>query len=186
MYKLKPDYEHFYSFIIENTELFSKMPSFSPKFKAKPRLQQWVEPQAGFFQSDNYRAKGVNTPDITTWLLGNLVLNEKAFTTLKESLENLGEFLPVNCEGIQYYVFNVLHVISEDAIDQENTHSIIESDVNMGLSSLKFIGDKIINELVFKTNADKLASLYCTNTFKQLIEKHQLKGLIFETNLTAN
>ena len=186
IYKLKSDYENFYSFVIENTELFSKMPSFSPKFKAKPRLQDWVEPHSSFFQSDNYRAKGVNIPDITTWLLGNLVLNENAYTALHTHLATMGEFLPVSCEGIKYYIFNALNIITDDAINKENTKSIIESGINMGLESLEFIPTKANGQLIFKTNADKLASLYCTDQFKELITTHNLKGLNFKTNLVAN
>jgi hypothetical protein len=186
IYKLKSDYANFYSFIIENTEIFSKMPSFSPKFKAKPRLQDWVEPHGKFFQSDNYQAKGINIPDITTWLLGNLVLNEIAYKALHRYLENLGEFLPVRCEGIKYYIFNTLKIISDDVIDQENTKSTIESGVNMGLESLQFFFAKINNELVFKTNADKLAALYCTDKFKELMATHNLKGLTFATNLVSS
>ena len=186
IYKLKSDYENFYSFMIENTELFSKMPSFSPKFKAKSRLQDWIEPQASFFQSDNYRMKGVNIPDITTWLLGNLVLNEKAYNELRVYLAKSGEFLPVNCEGIKYYIFNALNIIPDDAIDKENTKSIIESGINMGLESLEFIPAKTNGELIFKTSADKLAALYCTEKFKELITTHNLKGLKLEPNLVAN
>ncbi|MES2826301.1 MAG: DUF1629 domain-containing protein [Pseudomonadota bacterium] len=185
-YKLKSDYENFYSFIIENTGLFNKMPSFSAKFKAKPRLKDWVEPHGSFFQSENYRAKGVNIPDITTWLLGNLVLNENAYSLLHTHLLKLGEFLPVDSEGIKYYIFNALNIIVDEAIDQENTKSIIESGINMGLESLQFIPEKTRDQLVFKTNADKLAALYCTEKFNQLVTTNKLKGLSFETNLVSS
>jgi hypothetical protein len=185
-YKTRSDYENFYSFIIENTELFSKMPNFSAKFKAKPRLIDWVEPHGSFFQSDSYRAKGVNIPDITTWLLGNLVLNENAYSVLHTHLLKLGEFLPVGCEGIKYYIFNALNIIADEAIDQENTKSIIESGINMGLESLQFIPEKTNDLLVFKTNADKLAALYCTEKFKALVIANNLKGLCFDTNLASS
>lgn len=186
IYKLKADFENYFSFTIENAELFGKMPSFSAKFKAKPRIQDWNEPTGHFYQSENYKSSKINLPDITTWLLGNLVLNEKAYQALKPSLEHLGEFLPINGDGTKYYAFNNLHIINDAAIDQEATKPNIQSGVNMGLERLAFILQKTNKELVFKTNADNLAALYCTDNFKALIEKHGLKGLIFESNLTSS
>ena len=56
----------------------------------------------------------------------------------------------------------------------------------MELESLEFIPAKTNGELIFKTSADKLAALYCTDKFKELITIHNLKGLKFEPNLVAN
>ena len=78
-YKISYDFEKFYSFIIKNSELGEKMPDYSPRFVAKPRLQGWVAPEASYYASDNYGGVDESIPDITTWLTGNLVFSQKAY-----------------------------------------------------------------------------------------------------------
>jgi len=185
IFKILNDFENFFSFSIENGELFSKMPAFSAKFKGKPIITEWVTPNSEFFQSDNYTSNGVHIPSITTWLLGNLVLNSNAYNKLKTELESYGEFLETNCEGIPYYIFNTLKIIPDDLIDKNKTKEKIESGIYMGLEDLAFKDIDSSDYMIFKTNADKLTYLYCTETFVNLIKTINLTGLKFSENLCS-
>lgn len=180
VYKIKNNFEDFFSFSVSNVELFSKMPVFTPKFKAKPRSADWVKPDVEFYQSDNYSASGVHIPDITTWLLGNLVLNGDAYKKLNSSLKGYGEFLDANCEGIDYYIFNTLNVLPDEFIDQANTVETIESGIYMGLEKLAFNEFDSDKYMLFKTTADKLVNTYCTEKYVNLVEAAGLDGLRFD------
>jgi len=178
-YEINSDFKNFFSFSIGNGELFCRMPTFSAKFKAKSRLSEWVKPNSEFYQSDNYTANGIHIPSITTWLLGNLVLNSYAYSKLKIELENYGEFLETNCEGNPYYIFNTLKIIPDDFIDENKTKEKIESGIYMGLEDLAFKDIDSSDYMIFKTNADKLAYLYCTEKFVDLVKTMNLTGLKF-------
>ncbi len=183
VFKLESDFENFFSFMIEGGELYSKMPSYSQKFKAKSRLHEWVIPNAEFYQSDNYTRKGVHIPDITMWSPGNIILNEKAHKELVPVLKDFGEFLETRCEDIPYYIFNVLSVIPDEYLDSEKTSENIVSGVYTGLDSLGFKDFDSQEFTVFKTSADKLANTYCTDVFHSLVQAANLKGIIFNSNL---
>jgi hypothetical protein len=186
VYKIKSDFENYWSFNIDSTELFQKMPTFSAKFKTKPRLEEWNKPDGHFYPSDNHKSNKVALPDVTTWLLGNLVLNEAAYEKIGKELSALGEFLPVNADGTSYFIFNVLNVIPDELIDRGNTKTTMQFGVPMGLESLGFIDSQIGDQLLFKTTADNLAGLYCTERFSTLLRNNDLRGLVLDKNLVSN
>ncbi len=185
VYKVNRDYLNYHSFTMKGAELYSKMPDYSPRFLATPRLDSWMKPDASFYKSENCEATRVRIPDITIWCAGVLALNAKAFLALNAYLADLGEFLPVSCQGKTYHLFNVLNVIEDAAIDTQNTQAHFENGIFFGLERLAFHEDKLGDQILFKTHADKLVSSYCTEAFKQRIESLGLEGLIFESNLTA-
>jgi len=185
IYKILNDFENYLSFTIDNGELFSKMPFFSAKFKACSRLGEWVKPNGVFYQSDNYTANNMCLPSITTWLLGNLILNEIAYINLKPFLDDYGEFLETSCEGVTYYIFNCLNILPDYLIDEDMTKEKTVSGVYMGLESLAFNNFNKNEYIVFKTNADKLSHLYCTELFVDLINENGFKGLVFSEDLSS-
>ena len=187
IYKILSDFEKFLSFSIDNGELFSKMPDFSAKFRTDSRLNEWVKPKGSFYQSDNFIANKISIPDITTWLSGNLVLNKKAFSSLKTFIDEYGEFLEVDCEGITYYIFNCLKILPDNFIDKNQTREKIVSGIYMGLESVAFkeVDLNMDEYMLFKTNADKLSSLYCTELFVDFVNTNGFKGLLFSKDLTV-
>jgi hypothetical protein len=184
VFKLESDFENFFSFMIESGELYSKMPGYSQKFNATPRIHEWVVPNAQFYQSDNYIREGVHIPDITMWPPGDIILNENALKELTPILEDSGEFLEVKIEGVFYYIFNVLKVIPNDYIDPEKTKENFVSGIITGLESLGFKDFDPIEFPVFKTTADKLANTYCSDVFYSLVLNAKLNGIIFNKHLS--
>ncbi|MCO1336833.1 hypothetical protein MO867_21120 [Microbulbifer sp. OS29] len=180
VYKINRPFDEFYTFTIKNAELGSKMPKYSPKFRAQPRLDQWVKPNAEFYAGDTYAHDKPRIPDITTWVTGNLVLNKKAFDILGEKLATSGEFLPVSVEGIDYYMLNTLKVIPKDGIDLSGATDFFDSGVNRGKINVGFDTSTLGNSVVFKTPTDHLLYSYCTEELKTLLEAHSLLGLDLE------
>jgi hypothetical protein len=126
VYKMCSNTEGFMTFSIKAEELVAKMGGrFSPRFNAKPCIQDWIKPNGYFYSDEAY----VKVPDITCWAIGCLVLNQKAYDAIGGALTRYGEFLPVECEQLPYYIFNALHVISDEAIDQSKS----KQDVELGV-----------------------------------------------------
>ena len=179
-FKITNDFENYWSFIISNVELFSKMPAYDPRFKAKSKLSDWVKPDAEFYPSENYSGNSEvpKIPDITTWLYGNLILNERAFQCLENELAAYGEFLPVNCEGQSYFVFNTLNVIDDSAINQELSEQDIQDGIYMGVKKLGFI-ESAISSSIFKTSFDKALYSYCSQNLIKKVQDSNIQGLKF-------
>lgn len=180
-YKLNYDYQSCYSLMIKGTELGEKMPKYSPKFKAKARLKDWIPPNASFFPSANFEGNSEVLPDVTTWMLGNLVLNQRAYILFKELLTKSGELLPISVNEETYYIFNTLLVISDEAVNKESAVEVIDSGVHLGLDNVTYNESALNDAVVFKTSTDLLTYSYCTDIFKTLYEDNDLKGLHFET-----
>lgn len=178
IYRIKNNFEDYYSFLLKNAELGSKMPNFSPRFQAKPRLNEWVIPNASFYASANYKNDKVVIPDMTTWLTGLLVLNQKAYSYLQAVLGDSGEFLPVSVEGAKYYAFNTLNVIPETAMDKSEAKP--DPDVEHNLVGVKFDEASLGDHQVFKSSVDHLLHTFCTGSFKRTVEEIGLRGLVFE------
>lgn len=68
-YLVDSDFEKYYSLALDVSDLAEKMPSYSQRFRAKPRLDKWIAPKAHFYASDNFTSKEESIPDITIWAL---------------------------------------------------------------------------------------------------------------------
>ncbi len=184
-YKINYDYKNSYLLLPDGTDLLTKMPSYSQRFKAKPRIESWVAPKASFFASENYEGKSEQLPDITTWAIGNLVLSPKAYGVFKDMLAPSGEFLPLIIGDETYYMFNTLFVIPEEGIDRSHQVEVVDSGVHMGQDNIVFNEANLDGRDVFKAPTDKLRFNYCTKAFKTLYEQHAFKGLVFD-EVTVN
>ena len=179
-FKIINDFENYYSFTIKGVELYSKMPDYSPRFGATSRQADWVAPTGSFYPSQNYANPNIALPDITTWVTGNLVLNYKAFAVLKEKLKDSGEFLGVFIEGIEFSIFNTLKVIEDKYINKEKAKEVIDGGVNAGLENISFATEGLGDAMVFKSQTDHVLHTYCTESFVELVNEHDLSGLLFE------
>lgn len=184
IYKLKSDIVNYLSFTIDPVEFMLKMgDEYSSHFMGESKREGWNEPDGKFFKTNDHKKGTYAIPDITMWSLGNIVMNDKAYSLLSGELGSLGEFLPVKCEGKQYHIFNNTNVVEDSAVDADNSTQIIEKGLFMGLESLAFIEDRVSDQLVFKTKYDNCAFSYCTDRFRELVESNGLTGLYFETEL---
>lgn len=182
IYKLKDDHPISCLLLIDGVELHTKMPTYKPRFFAKPRLQEWVMPDASFFFSDGAEQMKEDLPDITPWSTGVLAFNPKAYGVFHSLINKAGEFLPISVYGETYYLFNTLYVIPDTAIDKSKAVEVIDTGVHHGQTNVAFdeafLGAEKI--MVFKSNTNKLLHSFCTEEFKRLYEDNGFKGLVFE------
>lgn len=180
IYKIDYDFENYYSLHLDGNELFSKMPSYSQRYRVKPRLDSWVTPEAMFFASENYKGEGEKLPDLTIWALGNIVLSPKAYAALNKLLEPSGEFLPLRINNETYYMFNTLFVIPETGIDRSESIEIIDSGAHIGQDKVRFDLSSLDQKIVFKAPTNKLSYSFATQEFVDKCNEFDLQGLKFE------
>ncbi|ROS05696.1 hypothetical protein EDC56_1245 [Sinobacterium caligoides] len=179
-YVIENDFESYHSLTFDLSDLSSKMPSYSQRFRAKPRLDSWVAPKAFFYASDNYTGKEEVIPDITTWALGNLVLSPKAYLILKDIMAASGEFLPIIVGADTYYMFNTLFVIPETAIDLSLAVDVVNSGVHMGQENVIFDEEQLNGRCIFKSPTNKLTFSFVTEVFRSKYDESGLTGLSFK------
>ena len=143
-------------------------------------LAEYWQPFSGKFVIPEGLDADIEAPDVTTWRLADLLLSESAMKVLEEPLKPYGEFLPVVVDGAPHFIFNCLTdaKVDESKSEREMMDGIV-TDI------LKFVFDEhdIRDKLIFKCIYEGGTSLYCTDTFKKLVERHQLKGLTFSEDL---
>ena len=145
-------------------------------FKVDGKLKQWdfqpsIQP---FF--DKRRKKQKPQADISDLTSGALVLNEKAYHTLRDFLLPFGQLLPVDCSGEIKYFFNVTNIIS--CIDIEKS-----GKVGQCVTDPVFLANAIpAGVQVFKDPLTVGTAIYLTPAAKvileQLITTAGLTGLV--------
>ncbi|MFT6266487.1 MAG: hypothetical protein ACJAWS_002649 [Oleiphilaceae bacterium] len=179
-YLIEDDYENYYSLTLDVLALAIIMPSYSQRFRAKPRLDSWVAPNVSFYASDNYTGKDTALPDITTWALGNIILSPKAYLAFRDIMAPSGEFLPLLIDGETYYMFNTLFVIPASATDLTGAEDIVNSGIHIVQGNVKFDESQISSHCIFKSSTNKLRSSFATKDFKSKYDENHFTGLVFK------
>lgn len=188
VYRLSVDANQYMEFDIPPTELRSKMGD-EIRIHMGAGLAEykdtWVAPNGVFYNESDYYPDAIKIPDLTIWAK-HLVLNEKAYNLLKPLLADLGELLPVNCEGFTYYIFNLLTTAEMfDGLDDKKCEFNMLDGHQTDLKSISFHESKLENTLLFKSDYDYKVRLYCNEKFKKMITDEKLTGLIFNTDLSG-
>lgn len=176
-YKLRFDRSKFLAFEILPAKLEAKLDE-------AVWSEFWKAMNAKFIDfSDN---KNVTTPpDITCWFTDQLVLNENAYALLSTHLQPYGEFLPVSCEGVPYWVLHVTNMTGMDVVDEEKSGRLVKEGGYIDVASLSFKEEQVKEKLLFKTEYNGWKNIYCSEEFKKIVEEHRLQGLVFSADLAG-
>ncbi|MDN3638777.1 hypothetical protein QWY82_08155 [Simiduia curdlanivorans] len=142
------------------------------------KLKADWRPVSVTFESDS---KTNAVPDISVWNSSCLVLSTKAKSVLEPMLANIGEFLLLEDE---FFVFNCLESIAGDAVDGSKSTFEIDAEDSMHIpKALTLLADKVAGKVLFKPGFAHNSFLLCDSAFKDVVEKHELGGVVFEGNL---
>lgn len=181
-YRIQPEQNEFMAFELDTFDFLNKLgEEFELSDFGQPMLEKWQTVNGKFLG----RVGGVQTiPDITTWQTDLLLLNQKAYDALKDTLGTYGEFLPVDVNSETFYLLNVLHRLPDEVIDMDNSEYEIYDEEEVGFKTLSFDASKIPQDsLVFCVQNQFAYNIYCDDRFKKLIEEKGLGGLSFNTTL---
>ena len=134
VYKLRYDRDNYSVFHLSDYEIELKL---GDSFLLK---RQPVSPWGSFwktlnceFDNESDENDVLSPPDITLWFTDNLVLSQKAYDLLSAELESYGEFLPLMCEGIPYWVLHVTKIVGVDGVDAEKSSRVIDESTFINL-----------------------------------------------------
>ncbi|WP_250461758.1 hypothetical protein [Microbulbifer litoralis] len=147
----------------------------------KPLIDIWGDVKSNFAPVEG--TQSIKVPDISVWKGTGLVFSGRAHAYFKLMLEPFGEFLPVEVEGHNFYLF---HLMTEGKADLDN--SAREDDdfgEPMTVTALKFDDIDIKNKLLFKSEYEFYQSTFCNQKFRELYQEYELEGLVFETDLAS-
>jgi len=138
---------------------------------------EWV-PVDVKFESDS---KDNRIPDVSVWNYSCLVLSEHAKQALDPVLKDIGEYLPLNGG---FTLFNCLDSVGGDVLDQSKSSFKLESEDSLHIpDKLTILPEKIEGKVLFKPAFAHNSFLICQDEFKQLAERNQLGGVVFEENI---
>jgi len=116
-------------------------------------------------------------------LLGNyLVLNQKAYKYLGNKLSDYGEFISLNTGEEELMLFNLLTFGQEEKSLCEMSYLDGYED---GLKSLVFDLEDVTDKLLFKSKLQGGLTIYCSDTFKNLLFECKLVGVNFNEDLLS-
>lgn len=126
-YRLRYDRDNFMVADISSHEIRAKLgnPFILRHNPISPWAEMW-QPLVMTFSDESDAKNVVALPDITVWFTDNLILSQKAYDIVFSTLEPYGEFLPVRCENIPYWVFHLTYITGIDAVDEERSERFID------------------------------------------------------------
>jgi len=164
----------------QSRKVFGSNPrdQFDVNFEAKSYAKVWQTLDISF-ADDGSGLSGDLIPEISE-RSGRLFLSQRAYDVLKSLLENDGEFLPVNYENGQGYLFNPLSLAEDvNGLDEKLSVKNEWGDIE----NTAFHEERVKKFMIFRTRFDSYISAYCQEELKDAIEKVDLKGVFFTTDL---
>jgi hypothetical protein len=184
IYKLRADRANYLNFYIDAYTIEKTIGDFFLLYE-----DQWVDfwkPVPGTFSDDSDANNVVKVPDITVWETENcLALNQNAYDKLKQHLAGIGELLPVECEGTPYWLFHSTNKTGMEYVDLDESERQVDPVDYVEMQALVFKEEALKGQLVFQTEFSNYRNMYCTEEFKTLVEKMELKGLYFSNDLAC-
>ena len=155
---------------------------FDVNCEAKPYSAIWKNPIKVNFSDNSEGMTGTGIPEIAEHQ-GRLFLSQKAYEILRDLLEKDGEFLPVEYENGQGFIFNPLSLA--EAVDGIDNKLSVKNEWGE-VENIAFHNDKVKNLQIFKSNFDAHYNVFCQESVKNAVEKSGLKGVIFTPDLGNN
>lgn len=185
IYALNNDYTKYQDLGLSLSDIVNLMPDHIPLddvlhfSRRNTHLKSfWSNPKAKF--SKNIGFENATIPDLSHWDRGSLVLSPRAFTLLREELEQTGELLPVLVDTETFYIYNCFVFGKED--ETKTKFSYFDTGEPFELIELVFTPETA-NKLLFKSKSQNCVTLFGNEQFKRIIEKHKLTGLDLDTTL---
>ena len=181
IYRIHPDRLNFSLMTISTKEILDKLGREYP-FHIDPSPKSykdiWSALEVDFYDSSD-RGTASDLPDITVGN-GKFFLNTQAYEKIHSLLDPYGEFLPVKYGDKAGYIFNCLSLAEDvDGLDKKLSIKNEYED----LQSLVFYEEKITSMAIFRTEFDGYMGFFCTDKFKDAIERIDLKGITFSIDL---
>lgn len=141
---------------------------------------KWVTPKLRIYNPLEKK------PNFYYFASGSFVVDEKTCDIFQSIFEMAGELLPVNCTDFKGYLLNITQCVN--CLDHDFCEYEKDSDTGEDLYLKKVVFQKsmIPESTLFKIPEDNGVDIFTTEgmgireEFKEMYEKHKMKGLKFE------
>lgn len=168
VYAIQPKYDEYKGYLVKDEEE-ARAQYGSARCKGQPL--NW--PASLEIVADE-EDTGVLEADIGLLTIGSLVLTEGVHAVLKEIAEQYGQLLLLQYGARTLWLWNITNV--PGVLDNERS---VFNDFG-GVANPVFSAAKVADNAVFKLQEDNFTGIYCTDTFRELIESHNFSGLEFK------
>jgi len=124
--------------------------------------------------------KGEKRSDAPYLSPGVLVVSKKTIEVFSDLLEGAVEYLPVECDNMDYYLINVVNIV--DCIDYERSEvkRFSSSGRIMKFKKFAFKDDKVGNNHIFKIPELTKGYIFVSDVLKNRILQSKIAGIGFE------
>lgn len=135
------------------------------------------------FHCSNLPLHGTSFGDCLALATHIPVFSERAVKTLKPSIGQCGEFLPITTDADigPYYAYNVTNVVNALNLSKSVVKYYKSSGRIMDVPMPVFTTSILEKATIFKDNALSLKDVFVTDVFRMMITKAGLKGFIFHS-----
>lgn len=174
IWQITPDINNFYSLGLVDSQ--NNWERTNDGFRGSSLKADWKALEV-FVENISDKLRLGNFPS----LVGIPVFDSKALANLEKLSESYGEFLPLICSDNVYerlWAYNVTKVI--DCLDQSK--SIIkrfDDGKVMWIPKIVLKLETVTGVHIFKIPEDKRNFVFVSDTFKDIVEKNELLGLLF-------
>jgi hypothetical protein len=147
-------------------------------FDGRPLLTSWKKWVLDILYDDDMNRK-LPPSDFPSFAPHIPVFSTRAFKLLSDFLVPFGEFLPVDCNDDEYFIYNVTKIV--DALDEEKStiKRFKSSGRIMEITNYEFESILLKNVPIFKIPQTSLMDVFVTESFVEQIRKHELIGFSF-------
>lgn len=103
---------------------------------------------------------------------------------LKDDLHAYGEWLPLRCENTSYWLLHTTKQTGIDIIETEESERTMDATGYTEAQKITLKPNSDKNTLIFQTEYTNYQNVYCTNTFKNIVETAGLKELKFSGDMS--
>lgn len=178
IYIVHPDYRNYKSFVFDHKAVRRALGSDTQfHFARAPQRYRanWHPFEISF---ESLASSKGSLPDIMV-RNGRLFLSETATLVLHELIASQGELLPVDYQGQNGMLFNIL-ATAED-VDGVDVQLSLKNEFGE-VVALEFREGNLKELDIFRTSFDNYIGVYCSERFKSTVESAGLKGLIFSSD----
>ncbi|AMX03360.1 imm11 family protein [Microbulbifer thermotolerans] len=193
LYRLKNDEKSFKELSLDCVQLYEQLHLEDSESglsdcsdlgtSGKPFPHPWKRVKSDFEASPMYPS-AVKIPNISIWIGSALVLSEKAKAALSLILEPHGEFLPVQVQETNYFIFNLFTYVEVDEKKTVYQYSGEDRTFPDGIEKLVFSESDLRGKFLFRSGEKSFGGVFCTDEFKQTCEEFDLDGLIFDEDIS--
>lgn len=123
--------------------------------------------------------EAIHAPDVSVFKGSMLIFSEAAVESIRPILEESGELLPLEIDGLPHYLLNILRrfPVDESLCELETMDGIPE--LILGANSISWGVKAVDAPDLFYLEFHSFSGVYCNSAMKETFEQFEFEGILF-------